>query len=174
VPKPRKDGACPIEAHALIAAIDEKLRANVEPKAVWRWVNEETPDDQVSLAHVETHARRHLSVKRVDSRPALRAAVAGIREPKGKPSDVLGRPVVQDDIDQRMMKRMYDAIDDIDPNKIADILLEREKAKNRAPVGKVARGGEEDISPDLAKLREAAQRTLGVRTSRTSARARAS
>lgn len=173
MPKPRKDGACPIEQHALIAAIDEKLRARADPKTVWRWVNEETPDDQVSLAHVEVHARRHLGVKRVDERPALRAAAAGIREPRGKPSDVLGRPVVQDDIDQRMMKRMYDAIDDIDPNKIADILLEREKAKNRAPVGKLPRG-EEDISPDLAKLREAAQRTLGVRTSRTSARARAS
>ena len=162
---PRKP--CPLETHPLIAAMDRMLREGVLPRDVWKWVNEQAPDDQVSLSHVEVHWRSHLGLRKT---PRKDGSV-----PTVPPSARLGRDVTEADIDQRLMQRYYDSIDSIPAEKIAELMIEREKAKGRVaaqpkPVApKVPT--EDEVAPEIADMRAAAAAALGPKRGRTGLRA---
>ena len=162
---------CAIEAHPLIEQMDAKLREKVAPRDVWKWINEETPDDQVSLAPLELHARSHLGVKPRNARTLY----AERHEAAKPPSEKLGRDITDDDIEQRLKRRFYDAIDSIPPEKIAELMIEREKAKGRvAALPKPAAAKtptEDEVPPDVQEMRDAAAAALGPRRGRTGLRA---
>lgn len=167
--------ACALELHPLREKIDKMLRDQVTATPLSRWIAEQTPEKPASVYIVNHHKKDCLGLK---GGPRIRRDVPESMRPKPAPEDLpsakLGHDVTDDDIEQRMKKRFYDTIDQMPPEKVADWLIAREKNKLAPAPAKPSKVGEEIVSPDIEEMRAAARRTLGVRGSRTAARARAS
>lgn len=165
--------ACTFDLHPDRNLVDQRLKAGIYYTPLAKWTSGRHPElPVVSRDVLKRHRRDCLGLPPLQggkTHPA--AAQVPDESPKPKPSDGLGRDVTDEDIEQRMLRRFYDTIDEIAPEKIADLLIEREKGRNRGPVG--AKSKAADVPADLTAVREAAARALGGRPSRTRTRIRA-
>ena len=166
---------CKVDIHPLRMEIEARMRENVFASVLEGWISEQTPDKPVSRHILSRHRRDHVGLKSyTDLRQEAKEQAAAVPVPAGpKPSEALGRPVNDDDIEQKLKARFYDSIDLIPADKVAELMIEREKAKGRVaakPAGGKSAPTDEDVPTEIADLRAAANAALGPKRTRTSAR----
>jgi hypothetical protein len=160
---------CATDLHPLRAVIEARLTEGVLPGKLAKWLKEQSPDRTISRHILARHRRDHMGLPPFNNQKPLKPRPVEPKAITPTPSQALARDVTDADIEQRLKRRFYDAIDEIPPEKVAELMIEREKAKGRAPAVKVKSG--EDVPADVAELRGAAAAALGPKRGRTGLRA---
>ncbi|MDQ6721019.1 MAG: hypothetical protein M3003_09525 [Candidatus Dormibacteraeota bacterium] len=132
---------CMFDLHPWRSKADLRLRQGIWPGRVAAWVNKMAPDERpVTKDLMRKHRHECLGLE------SMRGATNKIQpitpespppapaEPSRSPSKQLGRPVTEEDVNQRLLTKFYDSIDSLSADKVAEVMIERAKAEQkRAP-----------------------------------------
>jgi len=170
-----RSAKCRVCLHLDIEEIDRRLLAGEKPGVIAAWLMNRRPGAALNRFQIGKHRNWHLQPERVQPPPPPPPEPILPPPPAPKPSSLLGRDVTEDDIEQAMLKKFLDSIDSIPAEKVAELMIEREKARQRGMRAPAKGKGDEppaDGDP-IAHLKRSIGDAVGARPTRTGVRMRA-